>query len=210
MPGSEASRSGLLPLACRRLYEGRGRWESAPAPGGRITQGASGGGLGRGQWGLGRGLGAAWGVVQGLARGRGLPPGLATPHSLQVVPALGQAGDGEVAGRGLLASCLLSRGLISKTGRLVLTEAAGGTADVSARLSSWGPGSCPQAPGASHRPCPQMPSAPTRSHSPSAVPLAADQALRRGHLGPLCQLQGGWEPAEGGRQESGGAAGSQA
>lgn len=141
--------------------------------------------------GAGGGLGAAWAVVQGLAQGRGLPPSLATPHSLQVAPASGQAGDGELARRGLLASCLLSRGLIYKTGRLVLTEAAGGTADVSARLSSWGPGSCAQAAGGFSPTLPSSANAPTPAHSPSAVPPAANQALRRGHLGPPCQLRGG-------------------
>lgn len=92
------------------------------------------------------GAGARAGVCcGGLARGWGLLPGLLPPtHSPPPGGSSLRTGQSrEVAGRGLLASCLLSRGLISKTGRLVLTEAADGTADAPARLSSWGPAPAP-------------------------------------------------------------------
>lgn len=93
-----------------------------------------------GQWGLGPGR-AAWTVVQGLAS-TGVAElvllGALPPHSLQVVPASG-GWDGEEAGRRLLERCLLSQGLISKTGRLVLTEAGAGTAAAPARLSPQPP-----------------------------------------------------------------------
>lgn len=79
--------------------------------------------------GAGAGLGGWPGCSAGFGEGKGASS-WPCPHppSLQVVLGSGQAGDGEVAGRGRLESCLLSRGLISKTGRLILTEAADGTA----------------------------------------------------------------------------------
>lgn len=83
--------------------------------------GAPGGGLGQGQWGLGQGHGCLQGVgLQSWAPGRPTAPASRWFQS--------QDRGGEGAGRGLLESCLLSPGLISKTGRLALTEALDGTA----------------------------------------------------------------------------------
>lgn len=142
-----------------------------------------------GQWGLGQGQ-AAWTVVQGLAStgvAELVPLRTPPPHSLQVVPASG-GWDGGEAGRGLLERCLLSQGLISKTGRLVLTEAAAGIAAAPARLSSPAPPPVPML-GASPETQPSNINAPTPSHSPEAVPLdAADQGPQKGPLSRLCQL----------------------
>ena len=159
VPGSGASSSSSLPVSCRRSPEGRGCCRQGGRRRGRRKdytgdfrwrpqRGSVGAGAGAGVW------------CGGLARGRGLPPGLLpgthpppTPTPPPGGSSLRTGQSWEVAGRGLLASCLLSRGLISKTGRLLLTEAADGTADAPARLSSWGPA---PAPWAAHRPCPQM------------------------------------------------------
>ena len=116
------------------------------------------------------GAGARAGVwCGGLTRGRCLLPGLPPPtHSPPPGGSSLRTGQSrEVAGRGLLASCLLSRGLISKTGRLVLTEAADGTAYAPARLSSWGPDPAPVG-------CSQtLPSNARATTSPSPSPWAA-------------------------------------
>ena len=199
-----ASSSGLLPVSCRRSPEGRGCCRQGAGEGGRITQGTSAGGRSGGQWGLGQGLGCGVGAWLGV-RGS-LPACYPAPTPLPPGDASLRTGQSrEVAGRGLLASCLLSQGLISKTGRLVLTEAADGTADVPARLSSWGPGPAPV--GCSHT-LPSNARAPTTPTSPYAAPPDAYQALNQGPLSPLCQLPGGLEPAGWeGAQESGGQSG---
>lgn len=153
------------PAAARSLFPAGGHLRAEDAAGraagegegGRITQGTSAGGRSGGQWGLGQGLGCGVGAWLGV--GGSLPACYPAPtHPPPPPPPPGGSSlrtgqSREVAGRGLLASCLLSRGLISKTGRLLLTEAADGTADAPARLSSWGPA---PAPWAAHRPCPQM------------------------------------------------------
>lgn len=157
---------------------------------GRMTQGASGAlalassvgaGAGRGRLPCGPGPGAGG--------GRAGPCYPLPPPSLQVVLAPAWPGFGKVAGRGLLESCLLSRGLISKTGRLVLTEAADGTAEAPARLSSRGPpppaptlGGLPKAPalkytGSHPHPtapklCHPVPTRPWREGTPAGLPTA--------------------------------------
>lgn len=155
-----------------------------------------------GQWGLGQGR-AAWTVVQGLAS-TGVAElvllGALPPHSLQVVPASG-GWDGEEAGRRLLERCLLSQGLISKTGRLVLTEAGAGTAAVPARLSPPAPPPVPLL--AASPETPSNISAPTPSHVPEAAPLGADQGPQKGPLGRLCQLWEDWSGGGGGVGDGG-------
>lgn len=137
--------------------------------------------------------------------GRGRPSWALSPPTTPQPPGgsrPSQAGFGKVAGRGLLESCLLSRGLISKTGRLILTEAADGTPQAPARLSSLGPP--PPAPTLGGLPAaPALQS--TRSHS-LPQPLSGTTLCRPG-LGerapqPALPTAGGL-----GGQESGGEGG---
>ena len=77
MPGSEASRSGLLPLACRRLYEGRGCGSRAlgecARPGRKDYTGGFRRRPGQGSVGAGPGAGGGLGCGAGLGAGKGAP-----------------------------------------------------------------------------------------------------------------------------------------